>query len=66
MSCGCGCGSSGGGSVSQVPGDGSGSYGPDGSLSSYYGSLRSKICTKCATFWVILALIVLVIYRKKG
>jgi hypothetical protein len=34
----------------------------DHSLGAYLSGLRAKICPKCTTFWIVLAIIVLAIY----
>jgi len=35
------------------------------SAASFYAGLKAKICPKCLSFWLILALVAVVIYVKR-
>lgn len=72
MACGCGgdCSSPHPTAQTLTGGGGSpsGSYQPFGSLSplhSYYQTLKARMCPKCVTFWIVLAVVVLIIYRVR-
>jgi hypothetical protein len=55
------------------PSDGGPVYGPGsdtsqgmgGDLSTFFGRLKAQMCLKCVTFWIVLAVIAVVVYNKK-